>query len=314
MSIPFTLIDATPDSYSRFIDQLRARLTFGTTSQGIRVLPPSRQVGNNARFIYVDLTNYDGVTVTIGIDVVNAYVMGYEQGEQNYPLQTLPDDPAPVELLFPNTRSAGELPFTGHYASLGEYARRMQNEQPNRRDQQALNRLSNPMRQNIGLGPSSLHSAIDMLERAATPLSQAGAILVIIQMVSEAARYPYIERQVRESIQTGNSFLPDPRMLSLENNWSNLSRQIMGATRAGRESFSTSVSLDDAYQSHGAPPLVVNSVRDSFIQDMEIALLLHDRGDDRGTDQGNDPENCTPGPSGSGIGRRGGKKPRRQHE
>ncbi|KAM1042058.1 hypothetical protein FF1_031218 [Malus domestica] len=301
MSISFTLIGATPDSYSTFINQLRDRLTFGTTSQGIPVLPSSRQVGNNDRFIYVNLTNYDGVTVTIGIDVVNVYVMGYEQGGQNYLLGgTLPDEAATV---FPNTRAAGELPFRADYGSLGQYARGMPNEQPNRRDQQSVNRLRNDMRENIALGPSSLHWAIHMLVHAATS-SQASAIIVIIQMVSEAARYPYIERRVRESIQTANSFIPDPRMLTLENHWSTLSRQIMEATRAGRESFSTSVSLVDAYQSHGAPPLVVNSVRDSFVQDMEIALLLHDRGDDRGTDQGIDPKNCTAGPSVSGRGKK----------
>ncbi|XP_048445179.1 ribosome-inactivating protein bryodin II-like [Pyrus x bretschneideri] len=227
MALSFSIKNATTTTYRTFIEALRAQLTAGgSTSHGIPVLRRRQDVTDDQRFVLVNLTNYDSYTITVAIDVVNAYVVGYCAGTRSYFLRDPATHPPPLHRLFPGTTRT-TLPFAGDYLGLGRAAQEALQQNTNR-NRAAGSRIHEniPMRERIPLGPGELDNAISQLRYAESASSQAAAFIVIIQIVSEAARFRYIQGQVRDRIRDGTSAVPDPAMLSLENSWSNLSEQI----------------------------------------------------------------------------------------
>ncbi|BBG94372.1 hypothetical protein Prudu_002634 [Prunus dulcis] len=99
MALVFSTRNATPQTYRTFIDALRLRLTAGRPkSYGIPVLPRKEDVQNAQRFLLVDLTNSENNTITVAIDVVNAYVVGYAAGGRSYFLaENAPNDRPPIQ-------------------------------------------------------------------------------------------------------------------------------------------------------------------------------------------------------------------------
>ncbi|KAM2938327.1 hypothetical protein FF1_038130 [Malus domestica] len=110
------------------------------------------------------------------------------------------------------------LPFTGDYPALRAYARCTA--QPNTsgaRNPGSRIHENIPMLEQIPLGRNELDNAITKLHYAASHSDQAAAFIVIIQMVSEAARYRYIESQVSTRMGIDNiPYIPDAAMRSLE--------------------------------------------------------------------------------------------------
>ncbi|KAM1024969.1 hypothetical protein TB2_037578 [Malus domestica] len=194
---PKDLRTPTPHKCSRCgIITLRARLTAGQpTSHGIPVLPRIKDVPDAQRFLYVDLTNYNGDTINVAIDVVNVYVMGYRSGNKSYILASNAKKPAPTHILFPTAPAAAQstrtmLPFTGDYPALGAYARRTaQPSASGARNPGSRIHEDIPMLEQIPLGRNELDNAINKLHYAASHSDQAVAFIVIIQIVSEAARF-----------------------------------------------------------------------------------------------------------------------------
>ncbi|GJZ43057.1 ribosome-inactivating protein [Tanacetum coccineum] len=81
------------------------------------------------------------------------------------------------------------------------------------------------------LGHGALNDAIENLYYRE---SRKSALLVIIQMVSEAVRIRYIEHLIRRNKLGENlNFIPDPRAITMENRWSRLSRQIQWSGESG---------------------------------------------------------------------------------
>ena len=208
------------------------------------VLPQSVQ-DPQERFILVDLTDYSENTVSVAIDVVNVYVVAYRVGDRSYFLRDIPPE-ATTTLLFPGTKG-NSLAYSGSYID--------------------LQRAGNRRREEIYLGISELSTAVsDLWNDRSVPV----ALIVIIQMVSEAARFGYIERQVVRSIPDDipDHFYPDALMLSMENNWSALSQQIQ---RANNLMFNTNITLRDPdYNS-----LIIGTVQNSIFTCF-VALLLYD--------------------------------------
>ncbi|XP_068305119.1 ribosome-inactivating protein bryodin II-like [Pyrus communis] len=237
MALALSLLKATPRTYTAFIEALRARLTAGRpTSHGIPVLPRIKDVPDAQRFLYVDLTNYNGDTVRVAIDVVNVYVVGYRS---DYPE------------LGPHARRTAQSSASGA---------------PGSRIHENI-----PMLEQIPLGRNELDNAISKLHYAASHSDQAAAFIVIIQMVSEAARFRYIESQVGTRMGIDNPpYIPDPAMRSLENEWSALSEQIQNVPANGNR-FSRSIQLTTV----NYRPLVVDSVEADMVQRRGIVMLLN---------------------------------------
>ncbi|KAI8548689.1 hypothetical protein RHMOL_Rhmol07G0293500 [Rhododendron molle] len=206
-NISFSCTDAISNSsaYETFINELRDRLRILSVPDvtGIPVLPSRSSVLDSRRFVLVDLTNYDGNTITVAIDVVDVYVVAFRIRNQAYFFLDAPNASATLfsEITNPNRHT---LRYTGNYGD--------------------LERLSGRSREQTHLGLNNLDGAISGLWRSGASDTQVGSsFLVIIQMVSEAARFSHVEYVVRRSITRVESFLPDPGMLSLENEWSSLS-------------------------------------------------------------------------------------------
>nr|AAC15886.1 ribosome inactivating protein precursor [Sambucus nigra] len=200
-SVSFNLAGAKSATYRDFLKNLRTIVATGTYEvNGLPVLRRESEVQVKNRFVLVLLTNYNGNTVTLAVDVTNLYVVAFSANANSYFFK----DATQLQKsnLFVGTRQH-TLPFTGNYDNLETAA--------------------GTRRESIELGPSPLDGAITSLYYDE---SVARSLLVVIQMVSEAARFRYIEQEVRRSLQQTAGFTPNALMLSMENNWSSMSLEV----------------------------------------------------------------------------------------
>nr|3D7W_A Chain A, Beta-galactoside-specific lectin 1 [Viscum album] len=198
----------TGEEYFSFITLLRDYVSSGSFSNNIPLLRQSTvPVSEGQRFVLVELTNAGGDTITAAIDVTNLYVVAYEAGNQSY---FLSDAPAGAETQdFSGTTSSSQ-PFNGSYPDLERYA--------GHRDQ-------------IPLGIDQLIQSVTALRfPGGQTKTQARSILILIQMISEAARFNPILWRARQYINSGASFLPDVYMLELETSWGQQSTQVQHST------------------------------------------------------------------------------------
>ncbi|CAL5381924.1 unnamed protein product [Camellia sinensis] len=240
-SISFNVAGATLATYRDFLGELRVLVSRGTsTVNGLPVLNLDSEVSDGNRFVLVDLINGD--TVTLAIDVVNLYLVAF-RGANNKSFFFNDATTLQLKKLFNKTKQT-KLGYESNYDNLEQRSKK--------RDQ-------------LPLGPTPLANAIIGLWKGdSVPRS----LLVVIQMVSEAARFKYIEEQVRKSIASGNSFTPQGLIVSMENEWGFMSKQIQ-LSKDGKN-FTNSVQLkDDNYQN-----LTINDFNTLSRYTM-IAILLN---------------------------------------
>ncbi|XP_028085351.1 nigrin b-like [Camellia sinensis] len=240
-SISFNVVGATEASYRDFLGALREIVSRGTqTVNGLPVLKTAGNVLDRDRFVLVNLININ--TVTLGIDVVNLYVVAFSSANsQSFFFK----DATTLQLnnLFVGTKQT-KLTYTSNYDSLEQQSK---------------------ARDKLPLGPTPLADAITRLWYGG---SVAEPVLVVIQMVSEAARFKRIEEQVRKSITDRNTFTPKGLIVSMENEWSSMSKQVQLSIDG--ENFINSVQLqDDNYR-----PLIVNDFTTLSRYTM-VAILLY---------------------------------------
>ncbi|GMP41579.1 hypothetical protein CsSME_00011627 [Camellia sinensis var. sinensis] len=214
-SISFNVAGATVTTYRDFIGALREIVSRGTdTVNGLPVLNPESKVSVGNRFVLVHLIN--GVTATLAIDVVNLYVVAFS-GANNKSYFFKGATTLELNNLFNGTQKTN-LTYTSSYDSLEKQS---------------------TARDKLPLGPSPLANATTRLWYGG---SVAEPVLVVIQMVLEAARFKYIKEQVRK-ITGGNTFTPKGLIVSMENEWGFMSKQIQ-LSKDG-ENFTNSVQLKD---------------------------------------------------------------------
>ncbi|GMP97776.1 hypothetical protein CsSME_00045903 [Camellia sinensis var. sinensis] len=150
-----------------------------------------------------------------------------------------------LKSLFVGTKQT-KLSYTSYYDSLEK--------QSKKRDQ-------------LPLGPTPLADAITRLWNGR---SIAEPLIVVIQMVSEAARFKRIEEQVHKSIIDRNTFTSKGLIVSMENEWSAMSKQVQLSEDG--EHFIKSIQLqDDNYK-----PLIVNDF--TTLSRYTMIAILHDQG------------------------------------
>nr|ABW23505.1 prepropulchellin III [Abrus pulchellus subsp. tenuiflorus] len=242
--IKFTTEGATSQSYQQFIEALRASLT-DRLIHGIPVLRDPTTVEERNRYITVELSNSERESIQVGIDVTNAYVVAYRAGTQSYFLRDAPRYASTY--LFTDTQQHS-LRFDGSYSDLQRWAQQS--------------------REQISLGLQALTHAISFLHSGTNDdRERAHTMIVIIQMASEAARYRYISNRVGVSIRTSTAFQPDPAMLSLENNWDNLSG---GVQQSVQDTFPNNVILS----SINRQPVVVDSLSHPTLAVLALMLFV----------------------------------------
>ncbi|XXG58138.1 hypothetical protein AAC387_Pa04g0527 [Persea americana] len=253
-TVTFTTKDVTKNSYTEFIAALRAHLASGEEPHGIPVMRERSTVPNSRRFVLVELSNWAADSITLAVDVTNAYVVAYWNGSQSFFLHEDNPDPA-IDNLFPNTMR-NNFSFSGSYTDLERVGGN---------------------RENIDLGMEPLESAITALRISNMEQQRpiARSLIVVIQMVAEAARFEFIMRQVRARIPGAQVFLPSRTMLSYENNWGALSSAIQ---QSNQGIFLNPVQLVNQY---GAPRNV-DTIRDTaVIPNLAIMLFVCSSRSDR---------------------------------
>nr|5Z37_A Chain A, Abrin A-chain [Abrus precatorius]5Z3I_A Chain A, Abrin A-chain [Abrus precatorius]5Z3J_A Chain A, Abrin A-chain [Abrus precatorius] len=242
--IKFSTEGATSQSYKQFIEALRERLRGGLIHD-IPVLPDPTTLQERNRYITVELSNSDTESIEVGIDVTNAYVVAYRAGTQSHFLRDAPSSAS--DYLFTGT-DQHSLPFYGTYGDLERWAHQS--------------------RQQIPLGLQALTHGISFFRSGGNDNEEkARTLIVIIQMVAEAARFRYISNRVRVSIQTGTAFQPDAAMISLENNWDNLSR---GVQESVQDTFPNQVTLTNIRNE----PVIVDSLSHPTVAVLALMLFV----------------------------------------
>nr|Q9FRX4.1 RecName: Full=Putative ribosome-inactivating protein; AltName: Full=rRNA N-glycosidase; Flags: Precursor [Cucumis ficifolius]BAB19677.1 unnamed protein product [Cucumis ficifolius] len=215
VTVKFSLLGSNHKSYSKFITSMRNALPNAGDIYNIPLLVPS--ISGSRRYILMQLSNYEGNTITMAVDVTNVYIMGYLVNGTSYFFNET-DAQLASKFVFQGTKSI-TLPYSGNYQKLQSVARKE--------------------RDSIPLGFMALDSAISTLyyyDSRSAPI----AFLVLIQTTAEAARYKYIEKQIIDRISV--SKVPDLAAISLENEWSLLSKQIQIA-KSNNGQFQTPVKI-----------------------------------------------------------------------
>ncbi|KAJ6824016.1 uncharacterized protein M6B38_129350 [Iris pallida] len=201
--VEFHVTDCTRKSYSAFIESLRTHLTGGTNVYDIPLMRAPDPSGSQ-ELLLVRIFDWDNLPITLVVNLTNAYVIAYQARNRYYLLHDTPDNP---QLYGSNPH---RLSFIGSYG--------------------ALQNVAGENRENINLGITELAQAIYTLfywtPYASVESSVARSLIVLIQMVSEAARFRTIEQRVRRNIIQADryeSFRPGAGMLNLETSWQSLS-------------------------------------------------------------------------------------------
>nr|QXF31165.1 ribosome inactivating protein [Bougainvillea glabra] len=194
------------NKYSTVIQSLRKALANGAPACNFPVT--AKTIADNKRFVLVDLTTTSKKTIKLAIDVTDVYVVGYQDKFNNQDRAVFLKDVPSVATrdLFKGVTNREPLKFDGTYGNLQKNAA--------------------VTRENLDLGVNNLGFAIEAIYgKAINNKDIAKFFLIAIQMMSEAARFKYIENEVVKN-GLSKAFKPNPKVLSLENSWGTISDAI----------------------------------------------------------------------------------------
>ncbi|XP_063939836.1 agglutinin-1-like [Daucus carota subsp. sativus] len=205
-AMPFYTRGANQTTYADFIHNLRDEMGSQSTIYGIPQLQDAASLANEDRYVEVTLYSSTGTSITVAIDKVNAYVIGYQNGYDAYffPGQDVPET---SNVFVGATRCL--LPFNSSYS--------------------ALEKSAGTTRGSTKLGIGELDKAIQALYDKKEDSALACSMLIVIQMISDAVRSRYVEKLILQHISNDNStsvFLPTPAMIAFQDEWKNLSSKI----------------------------------------------------------------------------------------
>ncbi|CAK7352009.1 unnamed protein product [Dovyalis caffra] len=197
--------------YKDFVVSLRNEVKHSTDRNGLPVTAKTADVSK--RLVLVDLKIDSEKFITLAINVIDLYVVGYRDKYNGKDRANFLKDAPKVarDNLFEEAK------------------------------QKSVDRKT------IQLGVGKLQKAIDdVYGKNADTKIEAKFFIISIQMVSEAARFQYILNKVLEGGIYG-SYKPDFKATSLETNWDKISKAIQNADAASGEFRppTSSVSLQD---------------------------------------------------------------------
>ncbi|KAF4350173.1 nigrin b [Cannabis sativa] len=197
--------DVSVGSYQTFMQSLRRELSSGTTSYDIPLLRKESEAVKDKQFVYVRLEN-QSFKITFAISTLNSYVIAYQVDAEKrcYFFKEAP--PEAKTSLFKKSTKRVNVNLSTNYNELGK-------------------------RENVNLGFKSLDNSLEGFKRfdSENPTNELCQILiVVIQMVAEAARSKYIQQKIEwKGFEAG--FFPKSDIISYENKWKNLSKAIQNS-------------------------------------------------------------------------------------
>ncbi|XP_017618151.1 abrin-b-like [Gossypium arboreum] len=218
--VRFTTQGANRRSYQIFMNELYDALTERADNGGvIPVLPsPLPEPDDHRQYVLVELSNEYQYSVKLALNVSDVYILGYHPGDSDtsYFFDGVAEDVR--NALFPDSTVRRDLPYTGMYGSLENFA--------------GVND-----RRDIPLGIGELHQHINYMNIITQPDSStlAKALLVCIQMVSEAVRLRNLQHKILEVADPdadGNYgvYYPDLLMTQYEGAWGKISEAVQSTT------------------------------------------------------------------------------------
>nr|P23339.1 RecName: Full=Antiviral protein S; AltName: Full=PAP-S; AltName: Full=Ribosome-inactivating protein; AltName: Full=rRNA N-glycosidase [Phytolacca americana]1GIK_A Chain A, ANTIVIRAL PROTEIN S [Phytolacca americana]1J1Q_A Chain A, Antiviral protein S [Phytolacca americana]1J1R_A Chain A, Antiviral Protein S [Phytolacca americana]1J1S_A Chain A, Antiviral Protein S [Phytolacca americana] len=212
-TITFDAGNATINKYATFMESLRNEAKDPSLKcYGIPMLP---NTNSTIKYLLVKLQGASLKTITLMLRRNNLYVMGYSDPYDNKCRYHIFNDIKGTEYsdventLCPssNPRVAKPINYNGLYPTLEKKA-------------------GVTSRNEVQLGIQILSSDIGKIsgQGSFTEKIEAKFLLVAIQMVSEAARFKYIENQVKTNF--NRDFSPNDKVLDLEENWGKISTAI----------------------------------------------------------------------------------------
>nr|ADB83313.1 stellarin 1 [Stellaria media] len=214
-AIALDLANPTAAKYTAFLTSIRdnvkgAGLAYGGTN--IPVIGPPTDT-----FLRIDFTLATG-TVSLCLKRSDLYVVGFvvknDKGKfRAYYFNGQIRSPQ-LDTIFPEAKGTANQQIITEYAE--NYA--------------SIESAAKVSRKAAGLGIGKLVTYLGAVNGKARKVQdEAKFMLVAIQMVSEAARFGYIQNLVLQNFPNG--FTPDDKVLILERNWNRISTAIKGSTR-----------------------------------------------------------------------------------
>lgn len=205
------------NNYGKFIAYIRGQVK-GTTCFGI---PMIRQPPTSA-YLVVSLQSSAGNTVRLVLDKKDLYVLGYSDTLNNKE-RAFYFKGAPTNAL-PGATVNG-LWYTGSYQDLETNAK--------------INRKS------LGLSKTIVNRLLNSIYGKAITTdalkkAQAQFLLVVVQMVAEAARFKYIETVIKDDY-TQAFLTPNEKVLTIVKEWDKITTAIVNAQANG--SFQSALTL-----------------------------------------------------------------------
>ncbi|XP_048495865.1 antiviral protein MAP-like [Beta vulgaris subsp. vulgaris] len=243
-------------AYSQFLTNLRTRLE-ATKACNIRVTQATLPA--DAEYVYVNLKVTAAQWVTLAIRVDNVYLVAYRVGGQTKgTFFNELDVRSARSKLFDKNDNQPTLQYDSNYNSI-----------------QAVG----GSRKDLALGIQELRKKIVAFYDHRTPVSAAEVarfLLMSIQMVSEAARFKYIETLVVNS-GSSKAFKPDDKMIDLETNWGKISKAVH---QSNEQVPNKCVTI--------SPPIVIAGKKWNLVSDVKIDVILLKY-------KSNDANSCTSG-------------------
>ncbi|XP_065856918.1 abrin-b-like [Euphorbia lathyris] len=233
-TIRYTTNGASVGSYQMFMTSLRRELSSGIRSHDILVTRRPSTITNRNRYLLVQLTGANSAeTITIALNMENAYFIGYQADPRRSFF--FRDSPTNIEAansgLFDGTTKVRLQALDTHYINLGDRTR-------------------------IPLGIiTPIRTAINHLRLfngVNVNASIRESVLVLIQVVAEAARFRVLQRGIEANV--NDAFRPGGVVISYQNSWDAVSEQVQLAGADGR--FRTPVQL----QNENFTPRTVSTV------------------------------------------------------
>ncbi|XP_074284180.1 ribosome-inactivating protein lychnin-like [Silene latifolia] len=208
---PTRTVDSDYEEYSKFLDSLREELGRGTPK--VCNIPATKKA-NNDKFVLVNLiVPFNRNTITLALRASDAYLVGFQ------------DRDSKNNKLRANFFSDEYKKLHGKYKSIFTDAEILGPTLPCASSYTDLEKKTGVSREKLKLGVSSLQTAISAVYgKDFTTKNVAKFALLSIQIVVEAARFKYIEEQVKNH-GMWDSFEAGASITHLENNWSKISEK-----------------------------------------------------------------------------------------
>lgn len=210
--VSFNVASATKTSYTKFLNDVRdlvkdEKLKYGGTNLPVMAAPKVPP-----EYLLVDLEAGEGVVISIALNKSNLYILGYlDKVAETYRAHFFSDIGSDANTtLFPEAKGVQNRINMGYTSSYYEIT----------------HAAGFSDRGKLSLGIQPLNKLIKLVYAKELVVKiEARLMLTAVQMISEAARFKYIENMILTTFT--HFYNPDLKAKTLEVNWQTVSTKIM---------------------------------------------------------------------------------------